>query len=149
MTNKKPLNERIQIIKNLTQCQKHLTTCLSRNEIAKAAKVGTYIFRIMEKKGIIEKINHCDHWVEMEQQKENLLIVDVISEYDKYNKTLSKVYKKKPSQKEEKIDVDSNAESQNNLSSEECLFKKVIDNELKMANLILDITRAFKKYLDN
>ena len=148
MTNKKPLNERIQIIKNLTQCQKHLTTCLSRREIAKAAKVGTFLFKIMEKKGLIERINHYYHWVEMEQQKENLLIVDVISEYDKYTKTLNEVYKKRPSQKEEKIDVDSNAESQNNFNSEEFLLK-MINNETKMANLILDITRAFKKYLDN
>ena len=148
MNNKKSLNERIQIIKTLTQSQKHLPTCLSKREIAKAAKVGTNVFRIMENNGLIEKINNYYHWVEMERQKENLIIVDVTSEYNKYNKTLNEVYKKKPKQKEENIDVDSNAESQNNLNSEEFLLK-MINNETKMANLILDITRAFKKYLDN
>jgi hypothetical protein len=148
MNNKKSLNERIQIIKTLTQSQKHLPTCLSKREIAKAAKVGTNVFRIMENNGLIEKINNYYHWVEMERQKENLIIVNVTSEYNKYNKTLNEVYKKKPTQKEENIDVDSNAESQNNLNSEEFLLK-MINNETKMANLILDITRAFKKYLDN
>ena len=148
MNNKKPLNERVQIIKTLAQSQKHLPNCLSRNEIAKAAKVGTTFLKMMERKGLIEKINNYDHWVEMEQQKENLVIDNVISEYDKYNKDLNKVYKKKPRKKEQKIDVDSNAESQNNLGYEE-LLSKMINNEVKMANLILDITRAFQKYLDN
>ena len=146
MKNKKPLKERIQIIKTLTQSQKHLPTCLTRTEITKAANVGVNLVRIMESKGLIERINNCDHWVEMEQQKENLLVDNAMSEYDKYIKTLSKVYKKKPKQKEENIDVDSNAESQNNLSSEE-LLSKMINNETKMANLILDITKAFQKYL--
>lgn len=146
MNNKKPLKERIQIIKTLTQSQKHLPTCLTRLQITKAANVGVNLVRIMESKGLIERINNCDHWVEMEQQKENLLVDNAISEYDKYIKTLSKVYKKKPRQKEENVDVDSNPESQNNLSSEE-LLSKMINNEVKMANLILDITRAFQKYL--
>lgn len=146
MNNKKTLNERVQIIKTLTQSQKHLPTCLTRGEIAKAAKVGVNLVRIMESKGLIESIKNCDHWVEMEQQKENLLIDNAISEYDKYIKTLSKVYKKKPRQKEENIDVHSNAESQNNLGSEE-LLSKMINNEVKMTCLILDITKAFQKYL--
>lgn len=146
MKNKKPLNERIQIIKTLTQSQKHLPTCLTRNQIAKAANSGVNLVRIMESNGLIERINDCDHWVEMEQQKENLLIDNAISEYDKYIKTLSKVYKKKPKQKEENIDVASNAESQNNLGSEE-LLSKMINNEVKMTRLILDITKAFQNYL--
>lgn len=146
MNNKKPLNERVQIIKTLAQSQKHLPNCLSRNEIAKAAKVGTTFLKMMESKGLIEKINNYDHWVEMEQQKENLVIDNVISEYDKYNKDLNKVYKKKPKQKEENVDVDSNAESQNNLGYEE-LLSKMINNEVKMACLILDITKAFQNYM--
>ena len=148
MKNKQPLNERIQIIKTLTQSQKHLPTCLSRKEIARAAQVGDALIRIMQNEGLIERINDCDHWVEMEQQKENLLIVRSTSEYHKYSKTLNQGYKKKRKQKEENIDVDSNAESQNNFNSEEFLLK-MINNETKMASLFIDITNAFKKYLEN
>ena len=146
MKNKKPLNEKIQVIKTLTQSQKHLPTCLSRKEIAKAAQVGHAFIGIMQNEGLIERINDCDHWVEMDKQKENLLIVRSTSEYDKYNKTLSQVYKKKPKPKKERVNVDSKAESQTSLSNEELLLK-ILNTETKTINLFTDIISAFNKYL--
>jgi hypothetical protein len=148
MKNKKPLNERIQVIKTLTQSQKHLPTCLSRKEIARAAQVGDTLIRIMQKQGLIERIGNCDHWVEMDQKKENELIVNSAADYYQYKKTLNKNYKRKPNQKEKNIKIDSNAESQNDLKAEEFLLK-MINHETRMANLFIDIIQAFRKYLDN
>ncbi|NBW11296.1 MAG: hypothetical protein EBR82_25020 [Caulobacteraceae bacterium] len=148
MKNKKPLNERIQVVKTLTQSQKHLPTCLSRKEIARAAQVGDALIRIMQKQGLIERINDCDHWVEMDQKKENELIVNSAADYYHYKKKLNHNYKTKPKQEEKNIKTDSNAETKNDLNAEEFLLK-MINHETRMTNLFIDIIQAFRKYLNN